>query len=77
MALGAHLRGHFAFGRHCAHGPRLADVVADRLFAIDIDPEFHRDQRRQGVMMIRRGDEHRVNLTVKLVKHLPVIRENL
>ena len=62
MALVAHLRGDFGFRGHRAHGAGFADVVADRLLAIDSLAELHRDHRGQGVVMVRRGDEDGVEI---------------
>ena len=77
VALISHLRGNFCLGRHRAHLPRLGDVVADGLFAIDVYAPLHCHHGRQGVVVIGRGDEHRVNLLAQLVEHFPVVGERL
>ncbi len=77
MALVAHLRGDFVLGGHFGQLPRLGDVVAQRLLAVDALAQLHGDHRRQGVMMVGGGDEHGVDLLAELVEHLAVIVEAL
>ena len=56
---------------------RFSDVVADRLFAVNVFAQLHGDHGRQRMVMVGRGDEHRINLFADLVEHRAVVREDL
>ncbi len=53
------------------HRLPLDDVDADRLLHINIRARLDRGDHRQGVPMIRRGDEH--NVEVFLLEHLAIV----
>ena len=77
MALVAHLSGHLGLAGHVPQLARFGDIMADRLFAIDVFAQLHRDHRGERVVMIGRGDKDGVDLFADFVKHLPVIGERL
>ncbi len=78
MPLAAHLRGDRAvFARRFAQEAGFADVMADRFFAVNIFSGLHGHHGDFGVVMIGRGDKHRVNIFPNLVKHHAVIGEHL
>ncbi len=68
VALVAHLRGHARLLGHLGHEPRLADVVRQRLLAVDVLSLPHGRQAHVGVQVIGRGHEHRVD-GLFLVQH--------
>ena len=77
MALVAHLGRGLGLGGHGAEFPRLGDVVAHRFLAKHRLAQLHGDQRRQGVVVVRRGDTDRIKTLSDLVEHHPVVGEHL
>ena len=57
--------------------PRLEHIVAQRLLAIDVLSVLNGQHRRRRMVMVGRGDKHRVDLLVHGVEHPPVIGERL
>ena len=53
------------------HAPAFDDVVADRLFAVDVLASLARHDGHQRVPVIRRGDGHGIDVAV--VEHAPEI----
>ena len=71
FALRADLDYALVPARGVEHGFALAHVPADRFLAIDIRARFHRGDGVQRVPMVRRADQHDVE--VLLLEHLAVI----
>src|SRR2546423_15389135 len=61
MSVIAHLRGHAHFPGHLGHFARFPHVVRQRFLAVHVLALLHRRDRDDGVIMIRRGAEHRVD----------------
>ncbi len=75
MALVPHLGRDFILAREGGHAPRLGDIMAERFFAIDVFAHLHGYQRGQGVLVIRAGDEHHIQILAHFLEHPAVIRE--
>ena len=54
---------------------RLLDRVGDRLLHVHVDAALHGEERRQGVLLLVRGDDHRVDAVAHLLEQLVVRRE--
>jgi len=76
MSLVAHLRGHFVLAGSLGQGVALVDVVRQRLLAERGLAEIDGPDRSRGVVVVRRGDEHRVEILVAIVEHLAVVVED-
>ena len=76
-AVVAHLRGDFMFPGRQGKQPGFADVVRQRLFAVNVLAQPNGRHRGHRMMMVGRGDKHGVDLTVHLVEHLPIVGEAL
>ena len=68
-ALVAHLGGDLGRARRLCHGPRLIDRARQGLLAIDVLAVLDGRDGDDGVVVIRRGDHHRINALL-LVEHL-------
>ena len=77
VALVAELGHDLVFLGGLHQGPDLADGVRQRLLAVDVLAPFDRGHRRHGVGMVRRADDHRVDLVAHLVEHLAVVLVHL
>src|SRR5665213_1097631 len=76
MALVAHLRGDFVkMVGGLPQGPRLRNVVAERLLAIHIDAPFHRHHGDGGMVMIGSRNKNGVNTFSHLIEHDAVVRK--
>ena len=51
-----------------AHDAGLVDIVRQRLFAVDMLAQLHRGDAGDGVCVVRRGDDDRVDVLL-LVEH--------
>ena len=69
--LRADLHDALVLARRREHRLALDDVDADRLLHVDVGAGLHRLDHRQRVPVIRRGDEHDVE--VLLLQHLAVV----
>ena len=69
VALVAHLRHDLVFPCRLGQRPRLADGARQRLLHVDVLPELHRRHRDDGVIVIGRGDDDRVDVFL-LLEHL-------
>ena len=76
-AVVAHLRGDFMFPGSQGQQPGFADVVRQRLFAVNVFSQPNGRHRSRRVMMVGRGDKHGVDLTVHLIQHFPVVGKAL
>ena len=70
-ALRADLDDTLMFARRGEHGLSFHDVHANRLLDIDIRPGFDRGHHCERMPMVRRADEHDVQ--VFFFEHLPII----
>ena len=66
--LRAHLGGDLGRGGRLANDPRLPDAVSQRLFAVDVLPQAEGGQRREGVGMLGRAHDDRVELARVVVE---------
>ena len=73
VALVAHLRDDLVLPRRLGQRPGLADGARQRLLHVDVLAQLHRGHRDQGVRVIRRGDEHRVDVLLLLEHHAVVL----
>ena len=69
--LRAHLHHPLVLARRRHHGLAFDHVHADRFLHIDVGPGLHRRDHRQRMPVIRRGDQHDVQ--VLLLEHFAVI----
>ena len=58
-------------------GPDLADGMGQRLLAIDVLAPLDRRHRRHRVGVVRRADDHRVDLVAHLLEHLAIVLVHL
>ena len=72
VALRAHLRRHARRGRRLRHLPHFPDAARERLLAVHVLAELHRGDRHDGVVVIGRGDEHRVDVLLGIEHAAPV-----
>ena len=72
LALRADLHDTPVLAGGVEHGVALAHVPADRFLAIHVGAGLHRGDRVQRVPMVRRTDQH--NVEVLLLEHLAVVR---
>ena len=61
--------------RQLLHVLRLGDIERHRLLHVHVDAALHRPHRREGVVVVRRADEDRVDGVSHLVEHLTVVGE--
>jgi hypothetical protein len=73
MRLVAHLRGDLRFTRCLAHLPRFPRGMHQRLLAVDMLARLQREHHRQRVRVVRRADDHRVDVFLTL-EHAPIVR---
>ena len=66
-----YLHHSLALARRGHHGLAFDNVHADRLLHIHVGPGLHRRDHRQGMPMIRRGDQH--NVQVPFLQHFAVV----
>jgi hypothetical protein len=66
MALIAHLRDAVGFLRDITHRTRFGDGVGERLLDIDVTPGTHGHDAGRRMDMVRRGDEHGVDVLLLL-----------
>ena len=73
MALVAHLGDQLRIlAREVEQRAALLDRVGQRLLHIDVDAALHRHPRRDGVVMVGRGDDDRVDVLLR-VEHAAVV----
>ncbi len=70
LALVAHLRGHLRCACRLGDLAGLPYQVGQRLLAVDVLAHLQCHDRREGVDMVRSGDDDGVNRVTHLVKHL-------
>ena len=72
-ALVAHLRRQVLLFGQLPHHARLADGLDQRLLAEAVFAHLHRPDRRHAVVMVRRGNGHRIDVLAHFIQHLAVI----
>ena len=72
LALVAHLRGDFFLARGLGELAGFPDGMSERLFAIDMLAKLDGVHGGEGVMMIRSGDDDRVDVLL-FIEHLAII----
>ena len=72
MPLVSHLRRHAVLAGGRGQGTGLGHGARQRLLAVDVLAPPHRLHRDDGVRMVRRCDDHRIEVCLA-VEHLPVV----
>ena len=72
MPLVSHLRRHAVLAGGRGQGAGLGHGARQRLLAVDVLAPPHRLHRDDGVRMVRRCDDHRIEVGLA-VEHLPVV----
>ena len=73
VALIAHLRDDLVLARRFGQGARLADGAGQRLLHVDVLAELHRRHGHEGVRVIGRRDDDRVDVLLLLEHHAVVL----
>ena len=73
VALVAHLRDDLVLPRRLGQGAGLGDGAGHRLLHVDVLAELHRLHRDEGVHVIGRRDEDRVDVLLLLEHHAEVL----
>lgn len=78
MTLVAHLRDHLVAIAGFEESSRLPDVVCERLLRVDMNAALHGRKRSCEMRVVRRRDDHGIDLLVHLVEHhAKVVKERL
>ena len=73
MSLVAHLRGDLVLLGGLGQLAAFGDVVGQRLLREGGQAALDGPDRRRGMMVVRRGDQHHVEFLVQLVEHLAIV----
>lgn len=76
MTLVAHLRWGLAFASPGTEFSSFSNVVREWFFAVDGYIVFHREHRRQSMVVVGGGDDHGIEFLPHLIEHLTVIGED-
>src|SRR5262249_18888789 len=75
MSLVAHLRQNLFFACRLGQGVAFVDIMREGLLRKRRLPQVYRANGRRRMMMIRRGDQHNVELAVAFLKQLSVVKK--
>jgi hypothetical protein len=71
------LRGHPLAARRLSHLSNLAQVMSQRLLAVNMFAKLDRRQNHSGVGVIRCGDNDAIDRVLNGIEHLPEVLEGL
>ncbi len=77
MALISHLGHHLVIPRRLLERSGLPHIMHQGFFNVDVLSHLHRRQGGDEVGVVRRGDQHRVDLTSHFIQHHPEIPKAL